>query len=251
MKFLYYYKTSSNERREGVVVAPDREAAYADLRKRGIRPYRVEDAPGFFNRLFGRGKRWMTIAALSVALGVTIVLAVQLSAEPRVLPRQQIAGDQFILEEGLATQWADVLTNPGERWLAMYAMPGRKPRKGLKVSSPIEIYVAIRDLSAHLDKPVALAAVQFPEYRQLRAIVEGMKAELRTHLAGGKDILSYLELIDRRQNDESKEYTDAVATMRKLVNEQGCGEDVRKTWIRMNEELRAKGLMALPGPERF
>ena len=38
MKFIYSYTTHQNERREGLTIsAPNRDAAYSELNKRGIR----------------------------------------------------------------------------------------------------------------------------------------------------------------------------------------------------------------------
>ena len=41
MKYKYLYQTKDNENREGFVDARNRDAAYALLRKQGIRPYRL------------------------------------------------------------------------------------------------------------------------------------------------------------------------------------------------------------------
>ena len=253
MRFIYRYKTSDNEPREGEIRAADRDDVYSRLKKRGIRPFSVEDAPGFFNRLFGHGKRWIAIAVLSVVAILAIVSAVTVSRQlhPRELARQQIVGDQFVLEDGLATQWSNVLSNPGDRWLAMYAMPGRKPRRGLAVSSPIEIYVAVRELEENIEKPVSLVSMKLPEYEQLRAIVEGMKRDLREHVARGGKIDDYLEQLEARQNQEVHDYERAVMEMRSVVEKQGCNNAVRDLWVQKNAELRARGLMALPGPEQF
>ena len=66
MKFLYEYRTSDNAKHGGVIKAADSSAAYALLKSRGIKPSRFVEAPGFFNKLFGKGKRWIAIAVLGV-----------------------------------------------------------------------------------------------------------------------------------------------------------------------------------------
>ena len=53
-------------RHEGVINASSRDEVYSILKARGIRPGSVVEAPGFFNKLFGRGKRWLLIAALAI-----------------------------------------------------------------------------------------------------------------------------------------------------------------------------------------
>ena len=47
MEYKYLYQTKENENREGVVKAASRADAYAVLRKKGIRPYRLigDDPP--------------------------------------------------------------------------------------------------------------------------------------------------------------------------------------------------------------
>lgn len=74
MKFLYQYKTSENELRDGVVSAASRDAVYLALKKQGVRPSRVELAPGVLNRIAALGKRVWTIAALAVALAVSLAV---------------------------------------------------------------------------------------------------------------------------------------------------------------------------------
>ena len=53
MKFFYEYRTRDNERRSGEVNAADREAAFALLKSQGIRPSRLNEAPGLANKLLG------------------------------------------------------------------------------------------------------------------------------------------------------------------------------------------------------
>lgn len=64
MKFIYQYRTPNNKQHKAFITAPTKEAAYAALKAQGIKPGRVEEAPGFFNKLFGKGKRWMAIGVL-------------------------------------------------------------------------------------------------------------------------------------------------------------------------------------------
>lgn len=72
MKFLYEYRTSDNAKHSGTISAASRDAAYAAIKVLGVRPSRVVEAPGFFNKLFGKGKRWLAIAAL----GVLVIIAI-------------------------------------------------------------------------------------------------------------------------------------------------------------------------------
>ena len=74
MLFNYEYRTSGNEPRRGSLRARTRDDVYAELKARGIRPSRVFEAPGFLNKLFGKGKRWLAILALGTVLTLTLYL---------------------------------------------------------------------------------------------------------------------------------------------------------------------------------
>ena len=76
MKFNYEYRTSDNKLHGGVVSAASREDAFSMLKARGINPARVTEAPGFFNKLFGKGKRWIAICVLAAALVAALVALV-------------------------------------------------------------------------------------------------------------------------------------------------------------------------------
>lgn len=74
MKFIYQFHGSDNTVQSGVVCARSRDAAYGILRSRGIKPFKVDLAPGVLNRILGRGKRWLLIGFLSLAL-IAVLLA--------------------------------------------------------------------------------------------------------------------------------------------------------------------------------
>lgn len=81
MKFVYEYRTSDNIRHEATVSASNRDVAFAVLKERGIRPSRLEEAPGFFNRLLGKGKRWLAIVVLFVLLVITTLTLIRRDRE--------------------------------------------------------------------------------------------------------------------------------------------------------------------------
>ena len=138
VKFLYEYKTSENERRSGEIDAASRSAVYAELKKQGIKPYKVELAPGFANWLMSLGKRTAAIAVLAVA--VVGVCFLWKGSENRAAlnedkaavfddkfenkTRRQVIGDAAIIEKGIRTGWSDVFAEEGERFLASFAIPG-------------------------------------------------------------------------------------------------------------------------------
>ena len=76
MKFIYEYKTKENEQRSGEFCAPSRDDVYRELRKQGIKPYKVYLAPGLLNRIQSYGKRTAAILVLGagcLVLGVVVV----------------------------------------------------------------------------------------------------------------------------------------------------------------------------------
>ena len=54
MKYTYAYKTSDGARHEASIEAASRDAAFAALKARGIRPSAVRETPGLANKLFGK-----------------------------------------------------------------------------------------------------------------------------------------------------------------------------------------------------
>ena len=62
VKFIYSYNTKQNERREGLAIfAPNRDAAFSELNRQGIRPYKLVPAPGLWNKLSAIGWRGLAI----------------------------------------------------------------------------------------------------------------------------------------------------------------------------------------------
>ena len=79
LKFIYSYTTHQNERREGLTIsAPNRDAAFSELNKRGIRPYKLYPAPGLWNKVLSIGWRGFAIILLTVILGISVVVALNL-----------------------------------------------------------------------------------------------------------------------------------------------------------------------------
>ena len=101
MKFNYEYRTSDNKLHGGVVRAASRDDAFAVLKARGIRPGRVTEASGVFNKLFGKGKRWIAIVALAVALVVAVIFLLRQPPAQTFLPFDYDA-DSAMLEQFVA-----------------------------------------------------------------------------------------------------------------------------------------------------
>ena len=253
MRFRYKYRTSDNTLHEGEVSASDRDSAFAKLKSIGIRPSRIDEAPGLFNKLFGKGKRWLAIAVLSTALVALLFTYFAAVSARRVEAsggtRRQILGDHAIITEGIETGWAKVLPDVGDRWLAMYAIPGAKTRSDMSSASPLELHVVLRDLEKNMTVLPAAQDGDIAEYRQLKEIVAGIKRELAAAVANGETVEGFLRTLDRRQGEERAFYLQCERDIVRAIENDAFGAGLRTLWEAKNEELRKRGIAALPCPE--
>ena len=234
MKFSYQYKTSENEKREGVVSASSREDVYRQLKAKGIHPFNVVLAPGLFNKVQSFGKRGLAIGVLCVLCLVLCAVLVRTAHESRVARREaqsterhQLYGDPAIMEEMFATGFANVFSHPGERYLACFAQPGRAVSiAAAKLPAPDEV-------AACLTNEIAFAADDPREVRELKRIVNGMKSEMREYVAEAP-ASEYLRRLRDRQEEERMIY-------RRVLNELGDSRDPALIAER-NKTLRELGL---------
>lgn len=248
MKFLYEYRTSDNVRHDGVINAPNRDAAFAALKERGIRPGSVSEAPGFFNKLFGKGKRWITIGVLGLGCLVLGAVSVHFSREAQstelqsqISDRHQIYGDAAIIMAGVKTEWRDVLENPGDRILAKFVQPG-------VVVARIWMQKNIGDeLMTTFQSKMETQPNDLTEYRQVKAIVRGLRVELRQYLDDGGSAIGFLERLDERQNLEASIYRRLEAEVLQAKGQ----PNLYALWQTKNEELRALGIRTIPLPEEL
>lgn len=175
MRFRYQYRTSENEVRGGEISAADRDSAYAALRSRGIKASRLEESPGFFNKLFGKGKRWLAIAVLAI-IAVSLFLHLRLSppsaAVEAATPRHQIYGDPEIVAKFAGYNSLLWMIEPDcDALLACFAQPGK-----VAVIPP---NLKIEELLAKAMKAdQRLNAEDSREVRELKQIVNWIRAEL-------------------------------------------------------------------------
>ena len=230
MRFLYQYRTSENELRHGVVKASDRDSAFAALKAQGIRPSKVEEAPGLLNKLFGKGKRWMAIVVLALLAAIGWWLAVS-EREPDWEERSQIYGDPVLIKELSANNWAAVFANEGDRFLAAYAVPGR----------------AVADLLPPKDAALAMkGSISIEEedgevVRKMKRIVNGMKREMREYVRDGGSLEGYFRRLAIRQKAEAQVLSAAERSLKNESNPQ--------KWAERNRQLRAMGLPMLEPEE--
>ncbi len=256
MRYTYAYKTSDGTRHEEAVDAPSREAAFAALRKRGIRPIKVVAADGSKANGEVRGGRGraaaLAAAAALLAGGVALWMGGreaggartrQGAPLPVATPRHQIYGDPAIVGGFERGRFEDVLPRPGDRLLAWFAQPGRLTcPKGV---SPARLRrlsdgdAAALCEAARSDVPVSTDAPR--EVRELVQVVNGIRAEMRAYLANGNGtVRSFWRRLVERTEREAQIY---ARTRRELE-----GEPDLAVWERRNEALRALGLRTIPNP---
>ena len=251
MKFLYTYRTQNNKQHRGVIRAASKEAAYAALKAQGIKPGHVDEAPGFFNKLFGKGKRWIVIGVLG-ALCLTLgVVALSYKSEVESAPvgianallaetRHQVIGDTAIIEKGIRTGWAEVFPEEGERFLASFAIPGVPA--GQRNTSEDEIKAA-------LARRIEATETDGIEIRQIKAMVEGMKQELRQYLADDGTIVEYGQALVQRQEEELGYYNRAKTEIENAKRTGMNQAQLVELWEKRNNALRRMGVKLVPLPE--
>ena len=249
MRFVYQYRTHDNAVRSGEVSASDRDAAYRALKEKGIRPARLEEAPGLANKVVGKGKRWIAIAVLAV---VAAVFAFQARKTPSggatgsAAPRHQIYGDPATVEAFERGDFESILPRGGDRLLAVFAQPGRLMcRKGfnprtLTPQSAAEL-AGYAEKSLSPDGDIEIGAGDPREVVELKQIVNGMRDEMRAYLANGNGTaLSYWRRLNERTLQEMQIYE---RTRSELENEQSSA-----VWEERNAALRRLGLRTIPNP---
>lgn len=240
MKFTYQYRTKDNALHKSVVRAIDKEAAYALLKAQGIKPSRIEEAPGVFNKLFGKGKRWIAIGILSLALLAALFIP-RFSNSRFPIPnslssceRHQIYGDPATISEMTADGFAAVFDTDGERFLAGYAMPGATVSAPFRLKSPDDLKVCLTNKIVFIDGEPR-------EVSELKAIVNGIKEELQAYLADGEGTCtSFIRRLEERQEEERLIFL-------RVQNELEADPDPA-LWEERNKALREMGIRTIPRP---
>ena len=83
------------------------------------------------------------------------------------------------------------------------------------------------------------------EARQIKSMVEGMKAEARAYVAAGGTIVEYGKRLTERQDAEIAIYERAKADF-EAAKKTKSDDDLVAYWESLNDQLRNLGIKLLP-----
>ena len=256
MNYTYAYKTSDGKRHEAAMDAESREAVFEALRARGIRAIKVVAADG--SKANGAPRRVPRLTSLVPVVAAAVVLASLASlvslksflskgdgptGPATATPRHQIYGDPATMEAFGRGEFGDALPREGDRLLAVFAQPGRLMcERGFNPQMPSAAQLAAfskyakDELVPKHDLPVDASSPR--EERELRQIVNGMRAEMREYLANGNGTpRSYWRRLGERTMQEMQIFE---RTRRELD-----GEKSDAVWEAKNDALRRIGLRTI------
>ena len=250
MKYTYAYKTSDGVRHEAAMDAGSRDAVFAALREKGIRPIKVVAADGSKanGEVLGVRKRVTALVVLSVlCLVLSAVVAFVFgrrggfieTALPNGVPRQQVYGDPARIQAIAADGFARSFTNAWENFLVRHAVPGVVCRCDWKASPPV---ASFGDVDTD---PVRIPAEASTELVKFIQMVNGMKAEARAYFAAGGRVEDYARLCCERVRTEAgiREQSDrAFARLRAKLEKSSEPGEALQDWEKQNRLLRSFGL---------
>ena len=249
MKYTYAYKTSDGKRHEASMDAASREAVFETLRKEGIRPIKVVAADGSkANGEISATKNTKSVAFGAVVVSMLVLLFAlytffatrnQVPEMPRFVAeqtRRQMIGDSAVIDKGIATGWSDVFTEEGERFFASFAIPGVKAGQR---------NTTVAELEAALGRSVAATPSDGMEARQIKSMVEGMKAEARAYVKAGGNIIEYGKRLTERQDAEIAIYERTKGEIER-ARETMSHDDFLAFWEKRNNQLRDLGIRLVP-----
>ena len=236
----YAYKRSDGTRLEDVIAARSQDEAFSLLRKRGIRPIKLWAAPGqrrALHALVAVG----SLAVVAALLGVGWLSGQKMS---RVTSETEALAEATETRHQLAEPVAtDLFEQPAERFLALYAQPGRE------VKTPQSTKELSADLLTFLGRPSSPAREgESASASALRRIVAGMKAEMHGWVMQGCSVQDAVNRIIQRQRME-------VAYRQKLIDDLAqaakAGDEISlyETWERSNGWLKSMGIAEIPLPD--
>jgi plasmid stability protein len=246
MKYTYAYKTPDGTRHEASIEAESREAVFAALREQGIRPIKVVAADGSKANGAPVGVRRRVVAvailvAVVAAVGATAAFLRIVRPAPKVeafqadQTRRYPIGDAAIIEKGILTGWSDVFEHEGDRFLASFAVPGVKAGQR---------NTTVEEIEAALGRKIEPTPEDGLEARQIKSMVEGMKAEARAYIAAGGSVVEYGKRLTERQDAEIAIYERTKADLEQ-AKETMRGNALINYWELQNDKLRNLGIRPL------
>ena len=155
-----------------------------------------------------------------------------LTAQTRRYP----IGDAAVIEKGILTGWSEVFPEEGERFFASFAVPGVKAGQR---------NTTVAEIEAALARRVAATEADGMEARQIKSMVEGMKAEARAYIKAGGSIVEYGRRLTERQDAEIAIYNRAKADFEAARKSKPDAELVAY-WEAINDKLRNLGIRLVP-----
>ena len=267
--FTYTYRSSDGVRHTDTIDAESRDAVFATLRERGIKPIKVvaadgSKANGEVRVKVGVPKRVVAgiCATLLVAVGLaywmgsqkgeaelTTVVTPQGTVTFTVatpLPRQAIAGDRRRIERSIC----EIFRFPAEAALARFAEPGRSFDAKGEIPGSSDVWKEC------LDTPIRIASTDFTEVVDLKRIVTGMKREMRGYLLAGGTVEDYFAELTKRQRLEISYRERAENKLKEMLSgqERMASNEKRLAaaysyWMKSNASLKSMGIYELALPD--
>lgn len=258
MKYTYAYKESDGSRHEASINAPSRDAAFAMLREKGIRPIKVVAADGSKANGESHGvRRRVVVLAVAMTFLVTCLVVSLLPSgsapgEPdssastgsvRELPALPLARQQILGLRGRVEELPpDFFSTKAESFLARFAEPGRP------FDAPESEWPDASDFETALKSQIWYLENEFTERIDLKRIVAGMKQELRAYIRGGGDSRGYCAALVERQNAEISGRAKFETRLNELVAS-GSFKDAYDYLLKANSHLQSMGIYPLSVPE--
>ena len=228
MKYHYFYQSKKNENLDGWIVAKNRDDAYAQLKKQGIKPFKV----------LGRNpigwKRWAAIVALVLAVAYLWLSLRKASAPIMTATRSALYGDASTIQNLSADGWRTTFQDEGDAWLARHAIPG------VVCDCPSNCMVNISS------EPLQILDEDSEELRKMKRMVNGMKKEMQEYLDAGGALEDYIDLCCERVRTE-KGIKDSINGKFIQLRKKDPLE-VADDWEKQNKTLRSLGLPTVPLP---
>ena len=122
---------------------------------------------------------------------------------------------------------------------------GRRHEDSMDAPSREAVFESLRARSIRPIKVVAASPEDGMEARQIKAMVEGMKAEARAYVAAGGNLVEYGRRLTERQDAEIAIYERAKADL-EATRSSKSESDLVAYWEALNDRLRNLGIRLLP-----